>query len=437
MSDLWAGLPVWAQGWALLATLLLPPALLALGLFRGLAPWPLCRALLARFGWANAVFVLLIAVSVGIGIGIIAQERGLRQGAARAAAKFDLVVSAPGSEVTMLLAAVYLRPADVPLVSGAVLAELAADEAVEIAAPVAFGDSHDGAPVVGTIADFVLHLSEGRLTGRVFADHGEAVAGAASGLAIGDEITPEHGVGAAADGHAHEETHFEVVGVMPVTGSPWDNAVFVPVEAVWEIHGLANGHAPEAGEALGPPFDADYVPGTPAVIVIPRTLAAAYRLMSDYTRDAETMAFLPGAVLSQLYAVLGDVRQAMSVMSLVSQVVVAVSVLLGLTMLLRLFQREMMLLRALGAPRRFVIAVVWGYAGSLLTAGSLLGLGIGWLMVGLLSEVVSRRTGIAIPASLSWSEVHLLAASISVTVLFALLPAWLASRRLDLRLLRR
>ena len=89
MSALWADLPVLAQDilWTLL--LLLPALVVGIATLRGYAPWPLVRAILWRFRWPAAMFVLLIAISVGMGIGLLAQERGLRRGTAQAADKFD------------------------------------------------------------------------------------------------------------------------------------------------------------------------------------------------------------------------------------------------------------------------------------------------------------------------------------------------------------
>ncbi len=48
-------------------------------------------------------FVLVIALAVGFAAAITAQERALRQGSARAADRFDLVVAAPGSQTDLLL----------------------------------------------------------------------------------------------------------------------------------------------------------------------------------------------------------------------------------------------------------------------------------------------------------------------------------------------
>lgn len=439
MSDLWADLPPLAQDLLWTLALLLPGFAAGALVLRGYAPWPLVRAMLRRFRWPSALFVLLIAISVGMGVGILAQERGLRRGAAAAADKFDLIVAAPGSEVTAMLAAVYLQPSDMALLSGETYAEIAGHEHVAIAAPLAFGDSFGTAPLVGTTAEFVRHLSEDRIEGRLWQAEREAVAGAFVPLAIGDDFTPAHGMrsfaGRAAPeddedaGHAHEGEHLTIVGRMAPTGTPWDRAILLPVEAVWEVHGLANGHAPEQAGRLGPPFDPDYFPGAPAVVVHAEALWANYALRSAFTRDARMMAFFPGAVLADLYRVMGDLREAMSAMALVTQALVASSVLLGLFILSRLFGRQIALLRALGAPARFVFAVVWSFGATLLLAGAGLGLAAGMGAAAVLSRIVTARTDVLVEAPLGWSEIHFLAGFVSLALLLSLAPAAAALRR--------
>ncbi|WP_236042526.1 FtsX-like permease family protein [Roseibium aggregatum] len=408
--------------------LLLPAGIAGVFVLWGFRPLALVGALLWRYRWTNLTFVFLIAISVGIGVGLIAQERGLRKGTARAAEKFDLIVAAPGSEITMMFAAVYLQPSDVPLLSGEVFDELYNHDQVKLAAPIAFGDSYKDAPVVGTTSDFATHLA-GRLAGgRLFETSTEAIAGSAVDLSLGDRFVPAHGVGDTAEADAHEGHELEIVGKLPPTGSPWDRAILVPVESVWEVHGLVNGHAPERSGQLGPPFDPDFFPGTPAILVHAEELWANYALRSEFTRD-DTMAFFPGAVLAQLHSLMGDVRQIMSVMAVLTQVLVTAGVLTGLIVLSRLFARRLALLRALGAPARFVFAVVWAYAATLILVGSLAGLAVGWVAVGIISSVVTARTDILVTASLSWPEFHLIAAFVSLTVLLALLPAFMAMSR--------
>ena len=428
LADLLAALPPRAEDAVITGALLLPVLLLGAVILRGFAVLPLLGGLLRRQAWVSVVFTLLIAVSVGIGVGLIAQERGLREGSARAAEKFDLVIAAPGSEITAMLAAVYLQPSALPLLDGETYAQIAAHPRAELVAPIAFGDSWRGAPVVGSTAAFVRHLSEGLAQGRMFEREREAVAGARVPLGIGESFTPAHGHGEAAEADAHEGFAYEVVGRMPRTGSPWDRALIVPVEAVWTVHGLASGHAPGWDGTLGPPFDAAYFPGTPAALVTADSLGGTYVMQAAFN-TGQTMAFFPGTVLARLHALMGDIRQVMSVLAVVTQVLVTAGVLAGLLLLIRLLARRLALLRALGAPRRFVFAVTWSFALTLILAGATLGIGIGVLATRAISAVITERTDVLVTAALGWPELQLVAGFVSLTALLALVPAWLTMTR--------
>jgi putative ABC transport system permease protein len=97
--------------------------------------------------------------------------------------------------------------------------------------------------------------------------------------------------------------------------------------------------------------------------------------------------------------------------------------------LVRLIARSLALLRAIGAPLRFVFAVVWSYSATLILTGAVLGLAFGWIAARVISALVTARTDVLVTATLSWPEVHLAAGFISLTLLLALIPAWLAARR--------
>ena len=446
LRDLWDALPAAAQDAAWLALLVLPALLVGWWLVRGLRPWPLVAALLGRTPGTALVFVLVVAGSVALGTALTAQERALREGTANAARPFPVLVARPGSRVDALLAAVYLQPGALPLLDGATLVRLMADGDAALAAPLAFGDAWmskgngDPFPVVGTTAALIAHL--GALSeGRAFRAHGEAVAGALVPLAPGDTFRPSHGMT-----HGSEEAHdvaFTVVGRMAPLGSPWDRALLVPVETVWATHGLGTGHDPARADwrtRIGPPFDADVVPGVPAVVLAADALFRNYALQRRYDgagpEGGETMAFFPGAELARLHAVAGDVRAAVSLMAGAAQALVAGGVLAGLLALMRLHARSLALLRALGAPRRFVGAVVWGAATTLVGAGAGLGLLLGWALAGTVSAFVSRRTGIAVEAAPGWPEGHAVALFATLAVLVALVPALLVARRTTMADLR-
>ena len=418
MRDLWLDIPILIQNLLVFGLLIAPALVLGVLFLRGHRPLVLSFALIRGHLWPVIGFTILIALAVSIGVGLITQERSVRIGAAKAAEKFDLVVGAPGSETTLLFSSVYLQPNPLPLLDGATFDRIAQHERTRIAAPIALGDSYEGAIIVGTTADFVTHLG-GLEDGQIWQTSLEAIAGIDVPLAIGSMIEPAHGHGSEADDTAHEGTEIKVVGRMARTHSPWDQAILVPVESVWETHGLANGHAPAAGNQIGPPFDAAYFPGASAVIVISDSFSGIYQIQSDFTADPATMAIIPGAVLGYLYRVLGDLRGAATILTWISLSLVAFAVLGGLAILSRLFIRHLAVLRAIGAPLRFVTATLWTFCAQIILLGSVLGCVGALISVALIGSVISSRTGLTLPAQFGWLEIHLVAAFASATLLAA------------------
>jgi putative ABC transport system permease protein len=425
-------------------------------------PWPIVHADLRQTRAGAVAVVLLVALAVGLGVAVSAQERGLREGSARAADPFDLLIGAPGSEAQLVLSTVYLQPASLELIDGRLLQELGQNPSVRFASPIGFGDSWRGHPVVGVTADFVRRLaSAGLAEGDVFTRLDQAVVGADVPLEIGSELVPTHGqvVLDEEDAERHEEFDYTVVGRLPRLGGPWDAAVVVPIEAVWWVHSLPVGHAldearvfPEATHdedtsdraddahgrgasspdfsaiPIGPPWDVGELPGVPAIVVSPTSISAAYQLRQTYRAADATMAVFPAEVLVQLYGLLGDVRDLVAVISVLTQVLVIGAVLLAVLASLAQRRRLIGVLRALGASRAFVFTTVWLNVATMLTAGALAGLFVGWLGAFAVSAMFEARTDVALPVGLSWQEFRLVLTVIAFGLLLATLPAMLSYR---------
>ena len=424
----WFDLPASAQDLVVLAACLAPTLGAVLLASRAYRVWPPVLALLRRHRRASASCVALVAVSVALGIAVVALERGVRQASARAADPFDLIVAAPGSEVTALLAAVYLQPENLPLLSRDAYVRLAARDEVALAAPLAFGDSVAGRPLVGTTAAFVEHLGGAPREGRVFRNAGEAVVGSASGFELGERLRPTHGMGGVGEAHVHEGVEMIVSGVLAPSGTPWDRAVIAPLETVWIAHGLGNGHRAEEGGRIGPPFDPARMPGVTAVVVRAETLAGTYALRSAFTAS-DSMAFFPGEVLARLHGLLSDVRRVLSGMALLTEVLVVTAVALALAILLAGFARRFAMLRALGAPRGFVFAVAWLHGLSTIVAGALIGVPLGQLVAFALGWLLARESAVAVRPLLGTADLSLVALFVLCGALLVALPAWRLSGR--------
>ena len=235
-----------------------------------------------------------------------------------------------------------------------------------------------------------------------------------------------------------------MVGRLPRQGNPWDKAIIAPIEAVWWVHGLPVGHALDearvwpggiAGEPdvsavpLGPPWQQSELPGVPAIVVRPASFAAAYSLRSEY-RSAErgTMAVFPAEVLVQLYARLGDVRDLVATISVLTQILVIGAVLLAVLASLAQRRRLIGVVRALGASRAFVFATVWLNVALMLVAGAVLGLLVGWVGAYAVSALFAHRTSISLPVALTASELRLVALIVIVAMVLAAIPAARAYR---------
>lgn len=386
------------------------------------------------------VTLALIAIAMAIGVAVIAQERALRQGSARAADDFDLLVGAPGSPTQLVLTSVYLRLQSIPLVDGQVLAKATRTPGVRYAAPIAFGDNYLGHPIVGTIAAFADR--GGSLmpdAGRLFVRRGEALVGANVALPIGAKFRPEHGAHheshAAHDdddhdeaAHSHEHAlEYTVVGRLPARHNVWDQAILVPVEDVWAIHGLPTGHDGD-GAAIGPPWDVAQLPGVPAIALKPESVGAAYALRGTF-RTPQSTALFPAEVLNELYGTLGDVRDLMSLLALATQVLVVVAVLLALLVGFLARARQFAVLRAIGAGRNFVFGVIWLEVSVLVCGGAALGLALGYGAAELLSTAIAARLGFTLPVSLGAEELRLAASLAGVGLVIATLPALLSLRQ--------
>ncbi|EJJ25690.1 ABC transporter permease [Rhizobium sp. CF142] len=411
--------------------------------------------------WAGSlVVVLLVALATALGVSVILQERALRLGSARAADKFDLVIGAGGSETQLVLSSIFLQPSALPLMSGDVLAKLAVDPRVEWAAPVGFGDSFSGYPIVGTTRALTEAISGGFSEGQVFASEGEAVIGSNVDLAIGAEIKPMHGT-IETGGHTHTELTYHVTGRLQPTGTAWDRAILVPIQAVWHIHGLEAGEEHEhAGEAdheeavhaedaheeadhhaepdphagLNESWTAE-TPGLPAILVKPKSIADAYKLRQDY-RNGTTIAVFPGEVLTDLYATLGDAKQILVAVASGAQVLVAASLILVTVIHIGQRRRQIGALRAFGAPRGAIFGIVWLEFFVLVAVGVGLGFTLGYGAALILSGFFSQSSGVNLPVGFAGEDGTLAMILLAFAAVLAALPAVLAYRQSPAQALR-
>lgn len=399
--------------------------------------------------WAGSlVVILLVAMATALGVTVTLQERALRLGSARAADKFDLVIGAAGSETQLVLSSVFLQPSPLPLAGGEVLAALSNDPRVAWAAPVGFGDSFAGYPIVGTTTTLIDNMAGGFTEGHGFTQSAEAVIGSAVHLPLGAQIKPLHGT-AAEGGHTHTEIAYAVTGKLKQTGTPWDKAILVPIRSVWHIHGMeehdeqeheahdgheGHDHSHEAAdhhdhddEGLNETFTAG-TPGIPAILVKPKSIADAYKLRQQY-RSGNTLGVFPAEVLTKLYSTLGDARQILAIIASGAQALVAASLVLVTLVHVAQRRRQIGALRAFGAPRLSVSLIVWIELFLLFASGITLGFALGFAAAKTITARLMAESGVAMPVEFARADLWQAGLLLACAAIFAAMPAILAYRQ--------
>ncbi|MDB5365269.1 MAG: hypothetical protein JWM77_1196 [Rhodospirillales bacterium] len=384
-------------------------------------PLPLLRAELKRAPRTAAALVLLVALAVALAVAVVAFERGLRRGSSDAAAPFDLLVGAAGSPTQMVLTSVYLQPAALPPLDGAAWSKLARRPDVAAASPLVVADSWHGYPVVGTTSAMVTRLTRNEANVPAFKAMDEAIVGADVPLDVGAAFQTAHG----ADGPDHTTLPYHVIKRLPALGTPYDRAIIVPVESVWMVHGFGNGHSDAT--ALGAPWD-DMPPPVSALVIAPRQAADAFRLRADARKDGMVAAF-PAEELTRLYALLGQARDAARDVSLGAALLVALAALVAAAVHLAAASSRLALLRALGAPRSYVLLTAWSLGAGLLATGAVLGLPLGLLFVLAARAAAASAWGLRLPFEIGTAELAVTFGAAIAGALLALLPAISAYRR--------
>jgi putative ABC transport system permease protein len=347
----------------------------------------------------------------------------------------------------------------------------------EVAIPMCLGDSYEAPDgtnfrVIGTTPDLFDKLSYGahrdgtpkqyefEEDGRNFKTENfyEAVIGsvvaARSGLKLGDEINPTHGLGR--DGHKHEG--FKVVGILKPTGTANDRAVFINIEGFYLLEGHAS--VPDEENEATANADSGDVPSSPgqdqshadehshgapaplpveqrevtSILVLCNSPLAPTVLEDAFNRDNDPLAqsVSPAREVALLMnGIVGPVRIILLVLTVLIVIVAGVSILVSIYNSMSERSHDIAVMRALGASRGAVMAVILVESILLSLGGGFLGMLLGHGVIALASPYVLERTGIALGLfEFDWWELVLIPGLIVLASLVGLLPA-LAAYKTD------
>ncbi|HEV7281369.1 MAG TPA: ABC transporter permease [Pirellulaceae bacterium] len=305
---------------------------------------------------------------------------------------------------------------------------------IELAVPVFLGDYFKTYRVVGTTPEFFgkmqryegepLPFAEGRNFVHRHEVHGfyEAVVGGIvareENIKLGDKLPLAHGN---PEGRGHDE-RYTVVGILDLTGTPADRAVFVNAEgfllmdnhakpllppAAFDEEGQA---LPEFGSGFLPMNDAAEVPEDPAVarpLPIEQRETTAVLLRTDpFGPEAVRVQINEGQFAQAVYPLLevtllmenfvNPFRVILLGLSLLICLVSGMSVIVSIYNSMNDRKRDIAILRALGARRVTVLALILIETTYIALAGGAVGWIAGHAINAAASPIVERRVGVEI-----------------------------------------
>lgn len=363
--------------------------------------------------------VLMAGTAIALSVAVMLVSSSLEQGMTDASMPFDMIVGAKGSPTQLIFNTVFLQDTPVGNISHEVWDTLEEDERVKRVIPFAFGDNYMGYRIVGSTRDiFELCPSQTEPSifqledGAFFEDKQDAVIGAAVakelGLSVGDCFQSTHGFTHDGMEEGHEE-FFTVKGILKPMNRPYDTGIFVPIEAMWGMHG-------NSGQDVT------------ALMVTPEDYSGLYQLYQEINNGSMAQAVFPGVVMGEVFDMLGQTEDIMRLITWISMAVglVGIAVSLNWSTLGRV--RENAILRAIGAGRREVLAVVMIEGGILSLASAAAGIGIGHLTAMAAARYMQDTSALYSPVSMVQGEWIAVGAAILTGLFLSLIPSLHAYR---------
>jgi putative ABC transport system permease protein len=420
--------------------------------------------------------MLMVAVLVIYGI----MDRVFNQ----QAVGYQLIIGPKGSDMQLVLNTIYRVGAPLQNLPYLYYEELKKDPRIGVAIPVCLGDTtqQGGFPIVGTTEKyFENEYAPGReftLRGKQFSESFDAIIGSQVHLTNGwDEGTEFRLVHGGAESHVHDEK-FTVKGVLAPTGTPNDKTVFIHLNGFYAISGHdapireavkrwhefsgqpTNDAAIDAATAewrkkcgineadeeeekhaeKGAPHHhhhhgaCDIQKEVTAILVNMKgdSMTAAAMFSGEMKRGHKVQAVNPIMPMQRLMSdILGNVRTVLVVMTTLIIIVSGVGIFVSIYNSMSDRKREIAIMRALGAQRRTVFAIILAESILLCFGGGIVGILLGHGLVFGAAPIVQQQTGILIsPFAFEPIELVLLPALIALASVVGVVPG-LAAYRTD------
>ena len=447
--------------------------------------WKIAWRSIRQRSLASALTAFGMGLGVALVVAVLVIYGVIDQSFRRGSQGYDLIVGAKGSPLQLVLNTVFHLSESIETIPYSYYEELNEGRfasAIETAVPVCMGHDYKGFCVVATIPDMfdkLTYLNDREYTfsaGENFHmdQPFEAVIGATAArklkLGLGDTIEPAHPGNAVEEKSNDVHPAFTIVGVLDHTGTPNDRAIFINLEGFYRMgcHNVAPtvaktfmqdkksptpgdekhdatkepDHAEKelaAGDHVAHDHDAHHHEAVPhdqrritAVLVCTdqSRQRLAMGLPGLINSESVAQAVMPSQEIDKLFkGIVGNIQSLLLILATLVVVVAGVGILVSIYNSMSDRRHEIAIMRALGASRVHVGAIILLESILLSLGGGLFGLLLGHGLVGTLGPTIAEQTGVAVSAlQFQWDELILIPGLLVLASLVGYLPAASAYR---------
>ena len=344
----------------------------------------------------HALSTLITAGSIALACGLLMTVWVVKTQAQAAfvstSTAFDAVLGARGSKLQLVLNGIFHLEASPGNLAASDYELIRKHPAVKTAIPIAVGDNLRGYRIVGTVPQLLTNVEyapEKKYAvapgGKVFGEAArEAVVGSFAaerlGLKVGSTFQPFHGL--TFDEKALHEEVFTVTGILTPTNTPADKVIWVPIKGVQTM----SGHDPKAATDVS------------AVLIQLRAASAGVMLdlMINKQGNRMTLAYPVGAIMADFFGKISWFDRVLALVAYLVALVAAGSVLASIYNSMSARQRDLAILRALGARRRTIFGAVVAEAAGIGALGAAVGFAIYFGLLTLVAGVIRAQTGVVL-----------------------------------------
>lgn len=384
---------------------------------------------------------LLSVVLLMFGVGIIAllmtMQRQLEGKLENDLRDIDMVLGAKGSPLQLVLSAVYHVDAPTGNIPFSEVKQIAQSPMIKGMIPLAYGDSYRSFRILGADTAYVSKY-EGRLAnGRLYQTDFEAVIGAKAaaqtGLNVGQSFAGTHGE--AAEGEAHAEHPYKVVGILSPSNSVLDQLILTNLHTVVAVHKHPEEETEEEAGHHEHEHDGEHahegehkemmdsIPEITAALLKFRSPMALMSLPRMVNANTSMQAVIPSLEINRLLSLMGVGAATFRAVAGGVMVMAGFSVFVALFSRLRDRRYELALMRSMGCSRRRLFFLLLAEGFVLALAGFVLGWLLSRAALSLIGSTAGRDFHLSFDAAPTAADGWLLLATLGVGIFAALIPA--------------